>query len=85
MPVYEYLCRENGQSVEVTHSMKEKLKTPIAGASPSWGTSQKLEAKEPSIVPASVFMETVSSPGGANGGTKSRQRYSCGTLDGLTK
>ena len=40
MPVYEYFCPANGQSIEVTHSMKEQLHTwqelcNLAGVAPS--------------------------------------------------
>jgi hypothetical protein len=62
MPVYEYLCPENGQTVEITHSITESLKT--------WGELCKAAGLDTGKTPKNspverlLFVPGVSSPAG---------------------
>ena len=62
MPVYEYLCRDNGATVEVVHAMTESVDT--------WGRLCELAGCDPGSTPASapvermLFAPGISTPAG---------------------
>ncbi len=49
MPVYEYLCPANGETVTVVHSMNERVST--------WGELCALAGRDPGTTPANAPVE----------------------------
>lgn len=56
MPMYQYFCEENGESVEVFHSMRESIST--------WGELCQAAGRPPGQTPVDTAVERIIYPVG---------------------